>query len=578
MKNFSIKLFILVMFLGNYAFAQNENPIVRIPGFNPQMSGFGFKNYGNDASHNWKDDLGAEDLIRLIGAKGACKIGESAQDCVLDATAQKWLEEWLKVIDKGRCTGMAVASLRFQSRLGFKTNNFSQLLNGSKSTFNISPNQTIENYIAYYWLTQVFDEVKKPKNETAKKGPVEIAKILTRAIETGEEFYTMSIKKYERGRIFDGHEFTPFAIEESATQYKIHIYDNNFPGETRYLFINKDGSQYWSYSAEKIQKTKGDYFGDKNTNTLSITASSWREGKCFKPAFVNDNGIKIGCGVQARNSAIRSTRPIKVAQNAEFFLTGEGEMLITDGNGKRIGYDQQSDTFYDDFSDGDYDIVLGGLGFDVPHFTLPYQNDGEFYTIMFSGKYLNQESEMDFVFSAPNFTVGFEGIKLDKNEILKAIVSSDGQIITFIASSDSETPNVFYAFDSIEDKNAGENENTGKDENASFSAEIGGIELSAGKSLTYNFDFENGKLFFGDNDGNEDAYNIEFTRLNGDGTKQNYAKNNLDIGKIDKYEMNFGDWNGDETMCFKDDEDGDNVDEFDDFPCDEQKNEDPKDD
>jgi hypothetical protein len=563
MKNLSLQLFILLVFLVNYVFAQNDSKIVRLPGFNPQSSGFGFKNYGNDAEHNWKDDLGAEDLIRLIGAKGACKTGENAQDCVLDATAQKWLEEWLKVIDKGRCTGMAVASLRFQSRLGFKNNNVSQLLNGSKSTFGISPNQTIENYIAYYWLTQVFDEVKKPKNETAKKGPVEIAKTLLRAIESGEEAYTMSIRKYDRGRIFDGHEFTPFAIEETATQYKIHIYDNNFPGDTRFLFINKDGSQYWSYSAEKIQKPKGDYFGDKNTNTLSITASSWREGKCFKPSFVNDDGIKIGCGTQTRNSAIRRSKAAPVAQNAEFFLTGEGEMLITDSIGKRIGYDQETDKFYDEFSNGDYDIVLGGLGFDVPHFSLPYQSDGKFYTIVFSGKYLNlnEESEMDFVFSAPNFTVGFEGIKLDKNEILKALVSSDGQIITFIASSDGETPNVFYAFDSLED------------ENASYLAEIGGIALSGGKSLTYNFDIENRKIFFGDNDGNEDAYDIEFTRLNADGTKQNYVQEDLDIGKVDKYEMNFGDWNGEETMCFKDDEDGDNLDEFDELPCEELENE-----
>ena len=551
MKNlFSITFLVILSFVFNIGIWA-QSVAVSLSNFEPKTNGFGFKNFGNN-NHNWQDDLGADDLIRLVGVNATCISGTNAANCVIKASARKWLEEYLKAIDKGRCTGMAVACLRFNSNLGFKSKTSAQLLAVSKSPFNLRLDPFIENYVSYYWLTQVFDEVKKPKDETAKKGPLEIAKLLSAAIESKKENYTMSLKKYDGGRIFDGHEFTPFAVEDLGTQYKISVYDNNFPSETRYLFINKTGAQTWTYSTSKDQKAKPDYVGDINTQTLSLTANSWRDGKCFDPPFGSDGTRAVGCGNEAVSmiNAAFTTRNANPqtdedGEDAEFFLTGEGEMLVTDGNGKRIGYDSKSNKYYNEFTDGNSDFLLGGLGFDLPHFTLPYQELDKPYTIVFSGKNLSGESIMDFVFSAPGFTVGFEGIRLDPNETLTATISADGEEITFTASADGETPVVFFAFDADDE------------EGASYITEVGGILLDAGKSLTYNFDFENGKLFFSDNDGNEDEYDIELIRINADGTEDVYQKNNLDIGDADSYEMDFGDWQGEGDICFKDDEDGD---------------------
>jgi hypothetical protein len=239
----------------------------------------------------------------------------------------------------------------------------------------------------------------------------------------------------------------------------------------------------------------------------------------------------------------------------EFFLTGEGEMLVTEGNGDRIGYDPKTDRFYNEIPDSVSQILIGGLGEDLPHFTFPYEAHEEPYTIVFSGKYLDEESVLDFVFSAPGFTVGFSELHLDPNETLTATISSDGEEISFTASSDAETPEVFFAFDPEDDTEA------------SYFTLIEGVELTAGKALFYNFDFENGKLFFSDNDGNEDAYDIELVRVNADGTRQVYTNSDLDIGKADRYEMDFSEWDGKGEMCFKDDEDGDG---FGDEQCDEQ--------
>ena len=262
------------------------------------------------------------------------------------------------------------------------------------------------------------------------------------------------------------------------------------------------------------------------------------------------------------NVAYKGQQTDDDGEDAEFFLTGDGDMLITDGNGKRIGFDAASGKYYNEIANGASESIIGGLGFDLPHFTMPYIETDKPYKIVFSGKNLTQESVMDFVFSAPGFTVGFTDIRLDPNETLTATISNNGEQITFISSADGETPEVFFAFDADDD------------EEASYITEIEGVELTAGKSLTYDFDFENGKLFFTDDDGNEDNYDIILIRINADGTEQVYEQDNLDIGKADKYEMDFGEWNGEDDICFKDDEDGDG---FDDEDCTEEPNEEPDD-
>jgi len=570
MKIFLSKVFVIILCFGLFVDSSAQTNIVASLDFDPKINGFGFKNYKNE-KYNWKDDIAADDLIRMFGVKAVCKTGDSAKNCVLKAAARKWIEHYLEAMNIGHCEGIGVASLRMNSSLPFKKRTSSSNFQAAaKSPFNLRLDQPIENYIAYYWITQTFDEITLPTKKTAERGPVELAKTLIASMKDRKDTYLLGLKKYEKGRIFDGHAIAPFAVEDAGNQYKLHVYDNNYPGETRYLFINKTGTQQWSYSSASNPKAKPDYVGDITTKTLDLTATSWREGRCFDASFANDGDKAVGCGVETAVlnrplfTAI-SFQPAMLAsdedgEDAEFFLTGEGDMLVTDGDsGERIGYDPKTNRFYDEIEDGNAELLIGGLGLDLPHFTLPYEETGEPYTIVFSGKNLTQESNLDFVFAAPGFTVGFDGIRLDPNETLTATISPDGEQITFTASADGETPGVFYAFDDDDE------------ENASYITTIEGVELTAAKTLVYDFDFENGKLFFSDDDGNEDNFDIELTRINADGSEQEYKQDNLDIGKADKYEMDFGEWDGAGAMCFKDDEDGDG---FNDENCSEQPNED----
>ena len=529
--------------------------------FDPAKNGFSFKNYANNYD-TWKDDISTEDLIRMFGARAICKSGSNARNCVAHAGTRKWIEERLKQMEIGHCEGIAVTCFRFNSGMAFKgKRGLSQFQPAAKSIFDLKFDQTIQNYISYYWITQVLPEIKERTEKTAVEGPVAIVRKLADSMKNRDDTYLLGLRKYDRsnGRISDGHAVAPFKVEDTGKQYKIHVYDNNVPGVTRYLYVNKTPAEEWFYSTKGDGKF--DYTGRKSTQTLDITATSWRDGLCFGSSFEKDFAATAGCGETLWSgrpaydgSLFRNASFSQAAdgEHAEFFLTDEGDMLVVNETGRRIGYDSRSNRYYREIPGGKATVLNGGLGLNVPNYTVPFDDSDGDFTIVFSGKYLDDPSDFDFVYSAPGFTVGFEGIVLDPDEILIATISYDGQEISFTASADGETPDVFYAFDSDDDKQA------------SYITEVGGVELTAAKTLAFNFDFENGKLFMADNDGNEDEYDIELIRINADGTEQIYRKNDVDIGKADKYEMDFGDWNGKDPMCFKDDDDGDG---FDDEEC-----------
>jgi hypothetical protein len=563
--------FILCFGLFSQSFAQGK--IVASIDFKPTVNGFSFPNYKNEAKQKkiWENDVVIDDLIRMFGIRASCKNGNDGKPCIAKADARTWMAKQLKAMNIGHCEGIGVASLRFLSGMPFKNRRSpAHFQANAAAPFNLRLEQNLRNYISYYWITQTFDEVSLPTVATAKKGALGVVQMLIEAMNNRSETYLLGIWKYKNGTRDAGHAVTPFAVEDAGNQYKIHVYDNNYPKETRFVWVNKDAPHRWNYTAGKNPNGKPEYVGDNNTKTIELTATSWRDNKCFDVYFAEDK--EEGCGAEAKifNPTIftkASYQPKLFVQDedgedAEFFLTGEGDLFITDGRGRRIGYNPFDDRFYNEIPDGNPQLLKGGFGIDLPHFTFPYEDTGEPYKIVFSGENLEQESTMDFVFAAPGFVVGFNDLRLDPDEILEATISFDGEEITFSGSADGETPEVFYAFD--DDENP---------EKASYITRIDGVELFAGENLSYNFDFENLKLYFSDDDGNEDEYDLDLIRINADGSEDVYEQNDLNIGTADSYEMDFGDWKGNEdTMCFRDDDDGDK--DFTDEECEEQSNED----
>ncbi len=582
------------LLIGLFVFTVSAEPnIVASLKFDPKLNGFSFENFGNQ-DRNWQDDLGTDDLIRLFGVNAVCKTGDSVKNCVVKAAAREWIKQQLEGMDGGHCEGMAVTSLRFSSGLPFKNRILPLAFQTTAaSPFKLKLDQSIENYIAYYFVTQTFNEVSEPTTATANKGPVEVVKMLIDSFNAGKDTYSLGFYKFANGRKSGGHAITPFAIEDAGAQFKIYVYDNNYPGETHYVVVDKAGKQTWKYIAStNPNEPPSEYVGNIDTKTLELTATSLRDGRCFDSPFSSDGAKAVGCGMEsmapmkpaAPSTPAKPVAPVTPAkpvapvtpakpadkkpvietdedgESVEFSLNGDGDMLIIDGSGKKIGYDPKTNKFYNEIPGANADFIVGGLGEDLPNYNLPYEEAGKPYTIIFSGKDIEEESEFDFTYSAPGFTVGFNGIKLDPNETLMATVSPGGEAITFTASADGETPEIYFAFDSEDE------------DDASYIASIDGASLDGGKTLKGDFDFETGKLFFSDNDGNEDEYDIDLIRINADGTEDVYEENDLDIGKSDNYEMDFGKWDGEGPMCFEDDEEGNGFEDDECVPQDEEDN------
>lgn len=553
------------------AAAQDASPnILATLNFNPKADGYSFENYDNK-NRNWQNDLTNEDLIRMFGSRAVCKTGSDAQSCVAKTSAAEWMAKQLKAMNGGHCEGMAATSLRLKSGLPFKDKSGApdSFQPAAARPFDLRLDEIIGNYIAYYFVTQSFDEIARPTQASGRQGPLFVVNTLINSMKSpGGETYTLGFYKFDpaTGRKFDGHAITPIAVEDAGNAYRIHVYDNNYPGETRYVVVDKGERQAWKYvTSTNPSEPAAEYAGDIATKTLEITPSSAREKTCYEAPFADANEERqCAASVPAANLPIETKGSLGGGEMAEFFLDDAGDLLITTADGKNLGYDPDDARFYEDIEGAEADLIVGGRGKDLPHYKIPVLGESGSYTVTFSGKHLREESETDFIYSAPNLTIGFNNVRLDPQETLTATISPDGKEISFTASDDGETPEIYFAFDPENDSEP------------SYIARVGGVKLDAGKTLTAAFDLEAGKMQFNDDDDDRDAYDIDLVRVNADGTEQEYHKDDLNLGEGgDNYEMDFKNWDGQGEMCFRQDKNGDG---FEDEKCQSQDGNEDKDD
>jgi hypothetical protein len=517
-------------------------------GFRPSANGYGFRNYGRD--HDNENDLNPGNLVALFGAENVCQSGNTAKDCVLTEPAEEWLEECVKLLAGGHCEGLAVTALRFWDELPYAGKGKpSDFQSGAEKVSDLQHTELISNYVAHYHVMQKLAEISDFRAETWKKKPSDIVKMLIDSMKEGStDHYVMSIGMREDGRYTRGHAITPFAVEDMGEGvFHVHVYDSNYPGQDKFLEVDSADETWRYHTAADPTKTASDYVGTATSQTLGLKSQASRELDAYGCPFCTDD--------TARHHA-SSKKPRK--SQVSFVLTGEGETLITDPNGKRIGFDFAKNKTVNEIPEADVVTLEGGMGKNIPpQYRLPHMSSAKPYSITVGSK-SQAEVDADLDMEGPGFVVGFEDILLDPGENLTMSISPNGRELAFTASADGETPTVFITVE------------TSRKE-PSYDFKIGGIKLAGGKTVTVKLDLEHEKLFFKDNDPDRDPYDVTVTRANPDGTENYYENDDLELpGKSDVYEMDFSKWDGKGDMCFELDDQNNG---FDDEKCTEEPNE-----
>jgi len=498
------------------------NPIASLKNYAPKPNGFKFENYSNDTDS--AKDLQADDLIRLFGRENVCRTAEG--DCVLTAAAEEWAQRQIKAMNGGHCEGMAVMSLQlFNGNIDFKAKKLpADFQSSAQNSFDLEK-AAARNGIAYYFVTQGLNPASSATSSirTSSK-PSDILQKLIDAMNSGvaDNHYTLGI--YKPG-LKDGHAITPFAVEDKGNNlFWVYVYDNNYPNESRVIKINK-AQETWVYegAATKPGEPVSDYQGSADTKTLDLTPMSLRNVKFECPFCTSNEG----------------TRAAANTKTLEFSFSGEGKILVINSDGKKVGFDFDTDKEVNEIVGSNATPVKNGLGKDIPPtYELPVPADNQsFFTVAVSGKSLSRDTDGDLLITGPGFTIGFAGIYLDPSEVLFIQVRADGKQLSFTSTQEGEAPEMFMALDP-KDK-------TTNTPAYRFDITTASGTLSADKVVSYKVD--DNFLYVMNGDDSEDSYILDVTRIDnaGKATKQDKG---ITVANNASARIKYSDWANPLTM------------------------------
>jgi hypothetical protein len=338
------------------------------------------------------------------------------------------------------------------------------------------------------------------------------------------ETYTIGIYN-DRG---EGHAITPFGVEDNGDGlYAILVYDNNYPGETRELFIDsRDNS--WTYETSINPEVESDVWsGNADTATLDLTPTSARLDVQSCPFC--EGGIS---GVN------KLAAPEQLVN--QIFFDGEGHILITDESGNRLGYvDGNIVNEIDGASYNKYRMAASG-NTPEPIYSVPANLD---VTITIDGSELTEETLTDLVMIGPGYSIGVEGIYLTPGQIDTAYFYPADEMIAYETTSD-ESPSIIFGVENPD---------------ADYYFEVYGADMIGGGTITASLDSNAGDLIINTEQLNgEGTFNFYLTRITDDAEEEFYAEDiALQEGAL--VYVNYVEWTdaGTEGIYFGVDLDGD---------------------
>lgn len=240
-------------------------------GFDVQQDGFSFPNWNDvDTPHSSVD---IQMLVTMFGHSMVCQPGPTTS-CTPTPRALHLIDEWNTALRGGRCEGMAVLSERMFIDL-VQPNVFDSSV---RTAAQLSRgNRQLENEITFWWATQFTDDVSAIAHTSRQHSPSAIVQQLVHGLSTSVG-YTLAL--YDHGM---GHSFTPFAVSETSDGWRIHVYDNNYPGVENHIDVNSSTEQ-WTYIPQHTAAENGALEANDakqwtgSTGAIELTPMSVRSG------------------------------------------------------------------------------------------------------------------------------------------------------------------------------------------------------------------------------------------------------------------------------------------------------------
>ena len=462
-------------------------------GFTPQENGFSFENYGDDIP---AINLTADELRRMFGDEVCADI--NGDECILTPPAQQWMEEINTDMAGGHCEGMAALSLMMYTGQVSPSD-----FGGSTASDLDITDQALQREIAYWWATQAVD----PTASSIISGtPMEILDLVEKMDVNGET-YTIGIYN-ENG---DGHAITPFGVEDKGDGlYAILVYDNNYPGETRELFIDsRDNS--WTYETAINPEVETDVWsGNADTQTLDLTPTSARLEPQACPFCEG--------GYSFTGKLAAAAVPLN-----QIFLNGEGHILITDDSGNRLGYvDGKIVNEIPGASYNKYRMLANGET-PEPIYSVPANLD---VTVTIDGSQLTEETLTDLVLIGPGYTIGVEGIYLTPGQVDVAYFYPTDEMIAYETTSD-ESPSIIFGVENPD---------------ADYYFEVYGADMVGGGTITASLDSKAGDLLINTEQlTGEGSFNFYLTRIT-DEAEEEFNAEDIVLQEGALIYVNYAEW------------------------------------
>ncbi|MGB5961762.1 MAG: hypothetical protein WBG73_13930 [Coleofasciculaceae cyanobacterium] len=507
-----------------------------LPGFDLKSHGFSFENYG-DTEPNLQlplyiknsptpTNLTSEDVKRMFGDQ-VC--GSNADgECTLTPPYQKWMEEHNTSMNGGHCDGMAALSLLLYGDIKGKRSEF-----GGQNAYalKITENQKLQREIAYWFSTQ---NTQPTRNSVLKITPMDVITKLKesfQAVKEGKasELYTMSIYSRE---MKGGHAITPYAVKDLGDeQYEILVYDSNIPEKPQAVKVDGN-TNTWKYdiwedieydlgggSTLPIPKNlyKGIYEGDAQTKTLRLKNAIKRLVTPQECDFcLND-----------QNTALKTTgqKSNQIKYN-QIWKEGEGELLITDSQGRRFGY--VNGKLVEEIPGVEMDTIQTAEPWEDISPQIYYVPLGIQFSLTIDGSNVKNETETAITMFGPGYDLGIEEIKLDPGQKDTLTLSPDGQTLTY-KTNGNESPTIDIGFESA-----------GPD----YGFSLKGVDLDGGGVINVNLDKTKGVLSFDTKQNQKPGtYALLMERINDQG-EQTFYHDNIRLNPNDIASLDYKKWSG----------------------------------